>query len=145
MRHQVGLGRRSTSPIFGGVGSCGGWWILGQSYTTSSPWQVSATPIFYLSPHHLTLHHLPKKLYACCFILLPTMDTCRPKASCRLYVIPRNFWFGLYLICSLLRYRAGRHLALCMFVVKKEHSDFWADSSIFHDVLQLVTAVSSNN
>ena len=28
------------------------------------------------------------------------------------------------------------------FVVKKEHSDFGADSSIFHDVLQLV-AVSS--
>ena len=62
--------------------------------------------------------------------------------SCRSYVIPRNIWFGLYLICFLLRYRAGRHLALCVFVVKKEHSDFVVDRSIFHDVLQLVSALS---
>ena len=60
--------------------------------------------------------------------------------SCGSYVIPRNFGFGLHLICCLLRYRAGRHLTSCMFVVKKEHSDFWAESSIFHDVLQLLTA-----
>ena len=54
------------------------------------------------------------------------MDTCRPWVSYRSYVIPRNFGFGLYLICCMLRYRAGRHLASCVFVVKKEHSDFGA-------------------
>ena len=49
---------------------------------------------------------------------------------------------GLCVICCLLRYRAGRHLASCVFVVKKEHNDFGADSSNFHDILQLVTASS---
>ena len=29
-----------------------------------------------------------------------------------------------------------------MFVAEKEHSDFWAVSSIFHDVLKLITASS---
>ena len=79
---------------------------------------------------------------ACCFILLPTIDACRPKVNCRSYVIPRNFGFKLYLICCLLRCRAGRHHATCVFVVKKEHYDFWADNSIFHDVFHLVTASS---
>ena len=37
---------------------------------------------------------------------------------------PWNFGFELYLICCLLRHRAGRHLASSVFVVKKEHSDF---------------------
>ena len=70
------------------------------------------------------------------------MDVCKPKVSCRLYVIPRNFGFGLYLICCLLRYRARYHLASFVFVMKKEHSDFLDDSSIFHDVLQLLTESS---
>ena len=34
--------------------------------------------------------------------------------------------------------RTGRHFASYRFVVNKEHSDFLADSSIFHDVFQLV-------
>ena len=62
--------------------------------------------------------------------------------SCRPFVIPRNFGFGLYLICCLPRYRVGRHLATYVFVVKKENSDFWADSSILDYVLQLVSAYS---
>ena len=39
-----------------------------------------------------------------------------------------------------MRHRAGRHFASCVFVVKKEHSDFLADNSVFHDMLQLVMA-----
>ena len=35
-----------------------------------------------------------------------------------------ELWVGLFLICSLLRYRAGRRLASCVFVVRKEHSNF---------------------
>ena len=70
------------------------------------------------------------------------MDACKPKVNCRSYVIPRNFGFWLFLICCLLRYRAGRTLASCVYVVKMEHSDFWADSSIFLDMLQVVTASS---
>ena len=60
--------------------------------------------------------------------------------SCQLYVIPRKFVVELYLICCLLRNRAGRHHASCVFVVMKENSDFGAESSIFHYMLQLVTA-----
>ena len=59
------------------------------------------------------------------------MEACKPNVCCRSYVISRNFGFWLCLICFLLRYRTERHLASCVFVVKKEHSDFW---------LQLVTA-----
>ena len=61
-------------------------------------------------------------------MLIPTKDTCKPKVNW----IPRNFGFWLCLICCLLRYTAGRHLASCVFVLKKEHYDFLADSSIFH-------------
>ena len=59
---------------------------------------------------------------------------------CRSYLIPRNLGLGLYLICCPLRYLTGRNLVSCVFVIKKLHSDFWADRSIFHDVLQLVPA-----
>ena len=59
-----------------------------------------------------------------CFVLLPTMDACKSKVNCRSYVIPSNFGFGLYFVRCLLRHRSGRHLASCVFVVKKEHCDF---------------------
>ena len=62
--------------------------------------------------------------------------------SCRSYVIQRNIGFRLYLIFCLLRYRAGRHPTSCVFVVKKEHSDYRADSLIFHEMLQVVTVSS---
>ena len=35
-------------------------------------------------------------------------------------------------------YRVGRHFASCVLEVKMEHCDIRTDSSIFHDVLQLV-------
>ena len=66
------------------------------------------------------------------------MEVCKPKVGCRSYVIPRTIGFGLYLICCLLRYRAGCHLASCMFVVKRS-TVFRPYSSVFHYVFQLVT------
>ena len=101
--------------------------------------------IDFLSPNLLTSDTSTLQLAAssrCCLISLPTMDACKLKVSCRSYVIPRNFWFGLCWICCLLRHRAGRHIASCVFVAKKERSDFWADTSISHDGHQLATASS---
>ena len=50
--------------------------------------------------------------------------------------------FGSCLTCCILRHGAGRLLPSCVFVGKREHSDFLADSFNFHDMLQHVTASS---
>ena len=62
--------------------------------------------------------------------------------SSRSYVIPGKFGFGLYLNCYLLMHKAGRHLASCEFMAKKDYSDFVAERSNYLDVLQLATKYS---
>ena len=70
------------------------------------------------------------------------MDAYKSKVSSRSYVTSWKFGFGLYLIRCLQRHRVGCHLASFVCVTKKEHSDFWAGSSIFQYMLQLAIASS---